>query len=128
MATVTCILKYANNHLTKTYQVTFDPQDTINVVTETEGLAIKADNERAKTLFPALKNGSSKKLKSSSTETKPNYEFDPPPAPPVAKHLTQDTKFCFSAPDAEPAKFVCGFRGANGEFTPYPVKDGPEFP
>jgi hypothetical protein len=127
MATVTCTLKYENAQLTKTYHVTFDPKDKINVVTETAGLVIKAANARAKELLPALKNGSAARSPEQvSAEVGPD-EFDPPyELAPRAVPATE-SQFCFSASPAQVAKFICGLRKA-GKFTPYPKEDGPEFP
>jgi len=128
MATVKCILKYQNSQLTKTYQVTFDQKDTINVVTETEGLVIKASNQRAKDLFPALKHESTGQGHRPSIAAGESYEFDPPLAPAAAPaELTKKSQFCFSVDQQHLAKFSCGFR-KDGKFTPYPVEDGPEFP
>ena|SRR5215469_5370084 len=127
MATVTCTLKYENGQLTKTYQVTFDTNDTINVVTETEGLVIKAANERAKALLPALKKGSAaRSSKQVSAEVGPD-EFDPPLARAARAVSPTKSQFCFSAGQAQVAKFTCGLRESN-KFTPYPKEDGPEFP
>ena len=113
MAKVTCTLKYEQNKLTKTYHVTFDPNDTIEVVTETQGLAIKASNERANDLVPALTKGST-------------VEVGPLALAPKTALSAPKREFHFFADPAQVAKFQCGVL-KSGVFTPYPDV-GPEFP
>src|SRR6516162_2333128 len=100
MAKVICTLKYKRSKLTKTYQVTFDQNDSIEVVTETKGLVIKASNARAKALLPALKNGN-------TVQGRPG-EFDLAPAQAAVRPAS--AQFRFSADQAKVAKFECGFR------------------
>jgi len=143
MATVTCTLKYEDDGtLTKRYQVAFDANDIINVVTETPGLAIRAKNSGARKLFPALTHkikkatGTLKKQvsKKNGSNQKAVYEFDPPLAKPRAKPkveapatATKPSELCFSVQTNKLAVFVCGYR-ENGKFTPDKDADGPTFP
>ena len=60
MAKVTCTLTYDKGQLTKTYGISLDANDTIQVVSNTANVVIKAQNEHAKKLFPTVLKGKEK--------------------------------------------------------------------
>lgn len=121
MATVTCTLKYEGGKLTKVYQVQFDKTDTIHFLTETPGLAIKADNAHARNIFPALTNGNPQ------PPDIPPYEYVPPMAHANGGKPTPQCEITFTGSEENLARFLCGYR-VDGKFEAYPVPDGPQIP
>jgi hypothetical protein len=139
VATLQCILKYKGKKLTKTFQVLFDENDTIKILTETPSLVIKSKNTRASKLMATVKKGAG--TVAHAEHSAPN-EFQPPLVA-GAKVSTKSAKrakgakgakgantaaqaqFRFSAPEKKMARFICGIR-ANGKFVAYP--EGLEVP
>ncbi len=142
MAKIVCTVTYNKRakKVTKTYQIEFEKQDTFEMTTPTEDLALEVEHKdpAAKRLIKRWKTQRSTKTgvaRSTAQEPSDVFVLDPvkqktPPKNPVAMKTFSAS---FTVPAAQVAKFICGYYEADPklgekEFTPYPGGLGQSFP
>jgi hypothetical protein len=142
MAKIVCTVTYSKRakKVTKTYEIEFEKQDTFEMKTPNEDLALEVERKdpAAKKLIKRWKTQRSAKAaaaRSTAQEPSDVYIVDPLKQKTPTKNPVAMTKLSasFSVPTARLGKFICGYyevdsKSGEKEFRPYVGGVGQSFP